>query len=417
MKNISFLHVASTNEGGAGTGAQRVHEAMLAAGYASQMLVEFGIQAPGVTIQGGYLARLQKNLSKFKYRFSTYKRYYFRDQAYDSFNSAELQKYVEIFKINVIICYDVTNYMSYKKIADVAFSRSVKVLFFLMDMAPFTGGCHYAWDCNKYQSQCAHCPALFFRSKGDKSFRTHQMKADALARTDALVVAGSGWLANQAASSSLFRDVPINIIPLSVSPDLFRPREIEPIRRGLGLPVDKAIIFFGARQLADKRKGMAMLLECLRNLALRLPSEDLPILLVAGGGNVFDKLTDLGFTVKSLGLVKDAKLAEAYAVSTVFVSPSLEDSGPMMINEAVMTGTIIVGFRTGVLPDLVEDGVTGACVEVGNVEALSDAIVDVLQWPQKRLENARLRARKIGISRCSPTAQAAALASLVISTE
>ncbi len=32
-------------------------------------------------------------------------------------------------------------------------------LLYMMDMAPMTGGCHYAWDCEKYKMKCGGCPA------------------------------------------------------------------------------------------------------------------------------------------------------------------------------------------------------------------------------------------------------------------
>ena len=33
-------------------------------------------------------------------------------------------------------------------------------MFYAVDVEPYTGGCHYARDCKKYQKVCSGCPAL-----------------------------------------------------------------------------------------------------------------------------------------------------------------------------------------------------------------------------------------------------------------
>jgi glycosyltransferase involved in cell wall biosynthesis len=406
MTKLSFLHLALTNRGGAGIAAQRLHEAIIHDGHESIMLIDEGVEGLGVKVLGGALNTVVRTLSKVKYRLLAKQKYYFRDSMYDSFNVNLITDIIKKNDFDAIICHDLTNFLSVETLAKMTGHRNTRVIFMLMDMANFTGGCHYSWGCDQYQRICGHCHALRFPSATDRSMHHYRRKISAVSGMNAHVVAGSTSLAIQARSSSLYRYTPIDIIPIGVSPELFRPRETSLVREKFGLPIGRDVIFFGARQFDDERKGMAQMFAALEDMSSRFDPDRLPTLMIAGDGGSFDKLANLGFPVRSLGLVHPDMLAEAYSAASIFVCPSIEDSGPMMINEAVMSGTLVVGFGSGVLPDLIEDGVTGHNVEIGNVSELSNSIVNVLKWPIDKIYKGRARARQIGLERCSPAAQA-----------
>ena len=386
--------------------AQRIHMGLASAGHLSRMIVDEGLNSPGVDVLGGASAKTLRTLSKIRYRLASKQRYYFRDPQYDTPNLGKIRAHVGQAHVDAIICHDMTNFITFEAVREISANGNIPILFMLMDMAAFTGGCHYAWDCVGYQRECGNCPALRLASTRDRSFRNHKKKAGALAHMNACVVAGSTWLADQARSSSLFRNTPVEIVPLGVSPELFFPRDAASLRTKFGLSRNRDVVFFGARQFDDRRKGMTQMIAALESLATLMPVDRLPTLLIAGDGGSFDGLEAMGFPIRSLGLIGTQELAEAYVVASVFVSPSIEDSGPMMINEAVMSGTLVAGFQTGVLPDLVEPGVTGHYAEIGDTAALARAIFDILTWPKKRVEAGRARAREIGLTRCSPGAQA-----------
>lgn len=58
----------------------------------------------------------------------------------------------------------------------------------------------------------------------------------------------------------------------------------------------------------------------------------------------------------------------------VFVLPSFSEARPRSIIEAMMLGRCVVSTRTGGIPTLIKDGVTGLLVEPGDVEALARAL-------------------------------------------
>lgn len=412
--NLSFLHLSTTDRGGAGIAAQRIHANLMAEGHRSRMFIDHGTGGPGIQLCKGLSAAASRTASKAVFRAVTRSRFYFRDQRYDRPNAEPLIRQMAETRPDVIMCHAISNFLSFPSVARLAAASRAPVLWSLMDMASFTGGCHYASNCGGYGRGCGNCPAIPLRSSRDWSAQTVREKANALAQMRTVVVAPSTSLAEQARSSTLFAGVPVQIVPLSVPPGVFQPRDPAAYRARLQLAADRPVLFFGARQHSDPRKGMAVLEDALGRLAGLLPEAALPTLLIAGDGASFTPLESFGYRIRQLGLVTQDQLAQAYAAADVFVSPSLEDSGPMMINEAVMSGAPVIAFPIGVALDLVDPGVTGTLVPLGNAEALAEAMADMLCWERGRMFEARRRAREIGLARCSPEAQAGRLASLTL---
>ncbi|MBO9511896.1 glycosyltransferase [Erythrobacter sp. A6_0] len=406
----AFLHLTATDRGGAGIAAVRIHRALLDEGHRSHMVVGHGDGGEGITVHRARSAMIARTASKAVFRTATRPRFYFRNQRHDVPGASQTVASTirrKNWRPNAIIAHTLTDFLSFPAIARLAKDNNAHVIWSLMDMGTFTGGCHYAWECSNYEVLCGGCPALRLGAgPNDWSVRTLREKRAALAEMNATVVAPSTWLANQARASVLFRDTPIEIIPLSVSPETFAPRERATLRANLGIEMSRPAVFFGARDHRDPRKGMALLEEALIRLAQRSPPDMLPSLLVAGDGAPFEALVGYGYSVRQFGLLKPDTLAQVYAAADVFVSPSIEDSGPMMINEAVMSGTRVVSFPVGVALDLIEPDITGIFATLGDAGSLAAAIAATLAWDRSRAETGSQRARQIGLEHCSPKAQA-----------
>jgi glycosyltransferase involved in cell wall biosynthesis len=78
------------------------------------------------------------------------------------------------------------------------------------------------------------------------------------------------------------------------------------------------------------------------------------------------------------GNVAHQELAEHYQRADVFVVPSLCESFPLVVLEAMAAGLPVVATRSGGIPECVEEGKTGILVERGDVPALAEAMLEVL---------------------------------------
>ena len=406
---MNFLHLCAADHGGAGIAAWRMHVALRTLGHGSRMLVlDRRTTDPDVVAMGGKVGvfRLRRLLQKSWLKLSSRPDPYFQNQLLSPGVDAAGWIQREGFRPDVIAVHYISHFLAPDDVLAFQRASGAPVLWSLLDMGLMTGGCHYAWHCDSYTRSCGRCPALRLSGDHDLSARIWNGKHLAMAQTRGWVVAGSGLLARQAACSSLLGGRRIETVLLGVSPRDYRPGSTEALRCELGLAGAERVVFFGAQRFNQRRKGMDLLLQSLLRLADTWPEDvPLPALLSAGNAADFAPLRDRGFTWVDLGFVSSSVLAKAYAAADVFACPSIEDSGPMMINEAMMCGTPVVAFRMGVAPDLIEDGITGAIAEVGDVAQFAAGLCSVLLWSDAERAAARERCRTVALDKCEATRQ------------
>jgi glycosyltransferase involved in cell wall biosynthesis len=73
-----------------------------------------------------------------------------------------------------------------------------------------------------------------------------------------------------------------------------------------------------------------------------------------------------------------AALADQYRRAKICVVPSRSDSFPLVVLEALASGTPVVGANVGGIPELIVEGETGWLVPSGDPEALARTIVRAL---------------------------------------
>lgn len=290
----------------------------------------------------------------------------------------------------------------------------VPIIWYLMDMSPLTGGCHYTWDCDGYISECGRCPALTSDRDHGWAWHTLKEKYQAIRSMNITIVAPTQRLAEQARKSLLFKDKRVEIIPLSVDPIVFSPGSKNKARSLFGLPENCKIIFFGANYAKERRKGWAYMVDALRVLKNAEMDKAHEILIVtAGASDVTDQIKDI-FESKHIGMLRDDNaLAAAYQAADLFVCPSIEDAGPMMINEAVMCGTPVVSFDVGVAFDLVHNGITGYRAENKNSVDLAKGMSLILNMSKDERQKVSSNCRNLAMDLCHPSKQAERFVTLV----
>ncbi len=240
------------------------------------------------------------------------------------------------------------------------------------DLWALTGGCLYPGSCSHWQQHCGHCPLLKHPATHDRSAQLWQQKRELYRALQPTLVAVSNWLAQRIQSAPLTRHLRVEVIPNPIDTDVFVPMPPQEARARLGLPLDARILLFVARGLHDPRKGLAQLLE-----ALALLEPDPRRCLVAVGEGSLPQHPN----VRSIGMgaVSDTThLAWLFAAADVLALPSLEDNLPTTAMEAMACGTPVVGYRTGGIPEMVDDGQTGLLAPTGDRRALAHALRELL---------------------------------------
>jgi glycosyltransferase involved in cell wall biosynthesis len=283
------------------------------------------------------------------------------------------------FKPDVIIILFLEKFISYKNLYELNKQTNARIFLFPMDMAPFTGGCHYAWDCDGYTKQCGRCPALYSNDDKDQSFKNLKFNRDLIQKTNISLFACNSQIADQIRKSSIFKgkEVTDGIYPV---PDeaIFYPRDKEIARDYFKIGKDKKVFLFGAYKLFHKRKGMAILIEALKIVSEKLNNKQYDtskILLLVAGLNYDQIKDDFPFESRYIGFIQDYnELALAYSAADFYISPSLEDAGPTMVLQSLLCETPVISFNIGYAQEFIENGIDGFKAESKNAESLSNCL-------------------------------------------
>jgi glycosyltransferase involved in cell wall biosynthesis len=86
------------------------------------------------------------------------------------------------------------------------------------------------------------------------------------------------------------------------------------------------------------------------------------------------------------GVLAPSVLPAFYAAADIMLWPAVNEAYGMAMLEAQAAGLPVVAGRTGGVPDVVRDGVTGLLCPVGDAEAFADAVRGLLDAPGRRDE-------------------------------
>lgn len=419
---MKILHFSTRLSGGAGSAAYRLHKNLQAHGIDSRMAVlHQDVEDPAVyPCRSGRTSPRYADLGqRVENRLLRRRDYLFSDQGASKVEPARVREIVDGFRPDFCVYHFISGMLSPEDVVAIHQWTGSPAVWYLMDMATLTGGCHYAWDCLGYHASCGSCPALRLGHPGDGSRRTWLRKQAMVERVPTAVAAPTSWLADQSRASSLFGSVPTWLIPIAIDPETFNPGLREQARATLGLADRTKVLFWGIAGLHERRKGGT---EALRALA-RLAADgffqgDDRLVLTAGDDRIAVALAQSRIPNRHLGRLRgDKELARAFAAADVFLCPSIEDSGPMMINEAQMSGTPVVAFRMGVAPDLVLPGRTGYLARLGDCEDLAEGVRKMLASLPGTAAEMSTASREKAMEFCHPDRQCDGFISLFRSLE
>jgi glycosyltransferase involved in cell wall biosynthesis len=135
-------------------------------------------------------------------------------------------------------------------------------------------------------------------------------------------------------------------------------------------------------------------------------------LLVGDGparGEVEYMMAPFGDRVRFAGAVPHSELPEVYAGADLYLWPAINEAYGMAFLEAQAAGLPVVAGRTGGVPAVVTDGVTGMLTPVGDPVAFAGAVSHLLERPDERARLAAGAASGI-VARHDERAAARALA-------
>lgn len=191
----------------------------------------------------------------------------------------------------------------------------------------------------------------------------------------------------------------VGVIGNTVDTAIFSPGSpSDGLREQLGIPDDELILGF-VGELRQK-KGIDFLLQALVEVRKVRPA----CLLVIGETRPDDELKLMSFAaaypedadriVVTGHLPEAAVVADHLRLCDVVLMPSLWEGLPNALLESMACGKLLVTSDAGGIPEALEDGISGIVLPRALLHRLGEAVLELMDQPEERLEEFRAAARR-----------------------
>lgn len=296
--------------------------------------------------------------------------------------------------------------LSFETIKKIYNKLECQIHFIGVDFSQMSGGCHFPCSCDNFRTGCGQCPALLSHDENDFTAWNVKYRKKVYEKVKPIIY-GNIYMQQFYSNSYLLKDANCEILPSAIiDTELFKPLDQDVLKEKYNIPTNKKYtLLFGSQYLHDYRKGVSYLLESLTLLSQKMKDEKANVLvLVVGRG--YEELKDkIPFDSIGIGYVAMEKLPETFALATCFICPSIDDAGPMMVNQSLCCGIPVVGFETGSVLQVVKDKGTGVCVPVKDTQKLAEGIYEIIKLPINEYNCMRKRCRDVALQTSSYKAQ------------
>ncbi|SMO59849.1 Glycosyltransferase involved in cell wall bisynthesis [Saccharicrinis carchari] len=391
----------SLHKGGAAIAAKRLFDALKGNGVDVKMLVEEG--AVDISGEAEYIKCIANSKSrrwKAFFRFALERLYFLPHEKNKSvryqFSPAkvgvDISRHPWVQEADIIHLHWINHgFLSLSGLQKL-FALNKPIVWTMHDMWPFTGGCHYAGNCNRFTKACGNCPLLGSPQQDDLSAGNYQDKKNIWNQAHIHAVGCSQWMAKLAQKSGLMQQQQVSAIPNPIDTDVFKPLNKKECREAYGFPADKKLLLFGAANINDPRKGVKHLIQALSVLNHNHPHLRKEMELVVFGKCNEQLLNNLPYKWHNIAFLNDVhKIVRLYNCADAFVLPSLEDNLPNTVMESLACGVPVVAFNIGGVPQMVQSGTTGYLAKSKNNDDLAQGIYHILyeNESEKLLRSAR----------------------------
>ncbi len=154
--------------------------------------------------------------------------------------------------------------------------------------------------------------------------------------------------------------------------------------QALGIP-----LFLFSAGTEAVRKGLPEVLEAITRI--KQAGVSVRFRIIAASASVVEEIDrrELGDLVEVRGFVPRSEMRAQYLDCDAFLLPTRGEGFPNALLEAMACGLAVIATPVGAIPEVVEEGHNGLLVPVGDVDALTRAIVALVEAPTARRDMGR----------------------------
>ena len=385
---MKVLHINHTSHsGGAARAMQRLHNELLEKGHQSKILAG---QSGDNHLPSVFLIKNQTA----PYRTGLDHLFSFLGEKYEKFFGINSWARRDVLKLQESKLYQWADLIDLRNVFGEYFnlwvlpqlSKKKPVVWRLPDPWALTGQCAYPYDCERWKNGCYDCPLL--KGKGrllfepkpptiwDGTRRVWTAKKKIYDRSKLHIIVTTQWMKNQVLSGLLQNALSVNVISNGVGLDIFKPIERGKARKELGLPQDEIVYLWAAGNLGVIRKGYPLVAKAIQQMQAK--GEELPFLITKGKKKKMAEKFPM-IKGKHFGFVGDSRRqALLYSAADVFLCTTLADGQPQTALESMASGTPVVAYKVGPMPEIVHHGETGFLIPEKTVSSLREMMIRLM---------------------------------------
>lgn len=376
---MKIAHISTCDFGGAGSATLLLHQYCKEIGYDSTLYTKVATNPSSTRVKYRFsvVCTIIRKLFSGLSRPFIDKKYLF----YGLFDQkSELPDRIWLERLSdkdIIFVYWIDTFTTLTQLARVLEKLPSKKLYVVnFDMAHMTGGCHYSFGCSRFETGCTGCPNAALPVF--KHFIEHQHfeKTVAIASLKAESLSFTPFVLKQASISAV-GFLKNRLFNLPISTVDFRP---------LDDAKHNNVIFVGAYSPEDKRKGFELLCRILLLLNSKLKDGNSlinqKITLLFPSGTTLPEFLIRDFHVEYYKYAtNNEELNAVYNKASLFLSTTLDDSGPVTVLQAMLAGIPVISHDLGYASDLIINGENGYLVNHCDVDSFAESILRVIdQW-------------------------------------
>ena len=316
-----------------------------------------------------------------------------------------LKKIIKHYELVIIIFWQ--DMLSFETINGIYDKLHCQIQFIGVDYSHMSGGCHFTNDCQRYKEGCGLCPALTIKSQNDFTSWNVKYRKKVYEKAKPIVY-GNQYMMDFYKQSYLLKNANCELLKSAIiDTDVFRPINDKGLREKYHISKDKKfVILYASQVLTDERKGVKYFVDSLHILYDSLKEKSTQVLVLLVGKN-YEAIKELiPFDSKGLGYVPMEQLPELYSLASFYVCSSINDAGPMMVNQSLCCGTPVVGFEMGAVKELVKGNECGVCVKLKDTQALAEGMKTIIEQTDEGYKRMSEQARNVALGVCSFEASA-----------
>lgn len=317
------------------------------------------------------------------------------DEAKPPVDNDTLLNYLPSNKYDFILTYVTERMITTHSFISIYNKYKVPILIICMDMIHFTGGCYFFGDCKRFSEGCGKCLILDSEDENDQTHKNYLIKASVYKQIKYAILCNL-YQKQFALKCNLFKPENIFTVPMLIDEDVFSPLDKLDCRRYFDIPEDKQFVIFSRYSSGMNRsKGYDHMERILNTFYDNLSAFDKKKCLLVLAGSEDDGFSKrLKIDTKNLGSLNLAELIKCYSMSSVFISTSIDDAGPSMVNQSMMCGTPVVTFKIGTALEVTREGINGFSANNYDDNEFANHLLTLFRMTEVESQNMRVQTRK-----------------------